>query len=549
MRRLLFAVTCLLACLGLSEAATYYVTPDGNNLNPCTLEAPCLTFNKPLPLMQPGDTLYIRGGEYLTSSSTNRFKSLVKSGTSWEAPITISAYPLPEGGYETVVIKPGVTAYTSIDLEGDQFKYIIFRGLILDGDYRVDRLIQLSQTGSMLQNNGTECGTASEATAPGPIIFEDMEVRKAAQMNINHGFWVHDIHYINMNVHSALTSHGGYLRGPRLLVKGGRWHHNPDGIGIQYYMNLAGIYPEYVALGCPLFEDGVFEDVEFDHNGSNGLWIGQGSKNAVARNVVSIKNGANGIHVGVKDATVLNSTLWGNVGKGLRIHSHDVTAMNNIVDRLEVASGLTNVVLDHNYVSTVDPGFVDAANDNFRLRNTATVIDAGLVLAEVPEDADGVARPQGLSHDIGAYEYDPPEVVKLVLPSAVTASTPNPGASYPLAELFNGVVNSSDDGFGKAGVSQLFVEFDFGQAHHFTQARLFGDTSGDWVSLSYVVFVRDNPADPWAFAATSPANTATWFDMPLDHDARYVRVEIYGPAAGTHARELELYGHPAVVYP
>ena len=41
---------------------------------------------------------------------------------------------------------------------------------------------------------------------------------------------------------------------------------------------------------------------------------------------------------------------------------------------------------------------------DFRLRYDSPAIDAGLPLAEVTEDADGVRRPRGAGYDIGAYE-------------------------------------------------------------------------------------------------------------------------------------------------
>jgi hypothetical protein len=343
----------------------------------------------------------------------------MKAGTSWDAPIHITARPLPEGGYVSAVVKPGTTAYAAIDLEGDKWRFIIFEGLIIDGELRAKRNIQLSQTGTMLQNNNTECGTASEDTAPGPIIFKSMEVKNAWDMNINHGFWVHDIHYIDMNVHSARDQHGGYLRGPRLLVKGGEWHHNMSGIGIQYYMNLAYHYPAYLTLGCPLFEDGVFDGVHFHHNGSNGVWIGQGSKNATVKNVLATNNGAAGIHLQNQYITADNNTAWGNTKPGMRIYSSNVTARNNLLDRIEVSPGLVNVVRENNLVGTTNPGFVDLVGGDFHLTQNSLAVGTGLELPGVEFDFDGIERPMGQSYDIGAFEFVP-DTTPPVAPTGVT---------------------------------------------------------------------------------------------------------------------------------
>ena len=52
----------------------------------------------------------------------------------------------------------------------------------------------------------------------------------------------------------------------------------------------------------------------------------------------------------------------------------------------------------------VDPMFVDAAGNNFDLQPDSPMIDAGIKLDEVVNDFRGTPRPQGRSHDIGAYE-------------------------------------------------------------------------------------------------------------------------------------------------
>lgn len=51
------------------------------------------------------------------------------------------------------------------------------------------------------------------------------------------------------------------------------------------------------------------------------------------------------------------------------------------------------------------PSFVNPAAVDFHLTSTSTAIDK--VSAGPAVDRDGVARPQGTSFDIGAYEYKP----------------------------------------------------------------------------------------------------------------------------------------------
>lgn len=51
--------------------------------------------------------------------------------------------------------------------------------------------------------------------------------------------------------------------------------------------------------------------------------------------------------------------------------------------------------------------FLDAAAHNYRLVEGSAPIDAGMELAEVTEDRDGVPRPYGDAYDIGAHEWNP----------------------------------------------------------------------------------------------------------------------------------------------
>ena len=57
----------------------------------------------------------------------------------------------------------------------------------------------------------------------------------------------------------------------------------------------------------------------------------------------------------------------------------------------------------------VNPNFMDFPGMDFRLKENSLLIDAGVNLSEVPEDYDGMSRPQGDSHDIGAFEHSPVE--------------------------------------------------------------------------------------------------------------------------------------------
>jgi MYXO-CTERM domain-containing protein len=51
--------------------------------------------------------------------------------------------------------------------------------------------------------------------------------------------------------------------------------------------------------------------------------------------------------------------------------------------------------------------FLDAAGGDYRLVEGSAPIDAGIAIAEVTEDRDGVPRPYGAAYDLGAHEWNP----------------------------------------------------------------------------------------------------------------------------------------------
>lgn len=65
--------------------SVYFVSPAGSDANPGTLSAPFMTLSKAVPLLNAGDTLYLRGGTYRETLTA------VHSGTISQ-PITIKAY-------------------------------------------------------------------------------------------------------------------------------------------------------------------------------------------------------------------------------------------------------------------------------------------------------------------------------------------------------------------------------------------------------------------------------------------------------------------------
>jgi hypothetical protein len=72
----------------------FYVATNGDDRNPGTVAQPFGTLKKAIGALKPGDTLFVRGGEYDTVNGlSNGPNSAIPSGSSWDQPVTIKAFP------------------------------------------------------------------------------------------------------------------------------------------------------------------------------------------------------------------------------------------------------------------------------------------------------------------------------------------------------------------------------------------------------------------------------------------------------------------------
>ncbi len=141
-----------------------------------------------------------------------------------------------------------------------------------------------------------------------------------------------------------------------------------------------------------------------------------------------------------------NNTLAGNICSSTatsgvfmepRATLSAVEMVNNIVwgGSPEGAQAAGNLALAYCLVEgwpgAVDPMFVAAELDDYRLLPGSPAIDAGSSVADVAMDADGRARPYGAGMDIGAYEYQGDAPTPRATPTPLFASTPTPTPPMP----------------------------------------------------------------------------------------------------------------------
>lgn len=134
---------------------------------------------------------------------------------------------------------------------------------------------------------------------------------------------------------------------------------------------------------------------------------------------------------GLDGLTVQSTTLGGDIGQAITDAGGDpqAPAFANVLflaDTVPAPADATpsNLAVD----GTV---FVDAAGHDYHLQMGSAPMDAGEALAEVTVDRDGVPRPVGAGHDIGAYEW---------------TDAPPPGGSTG-----DGLDDGSGDGQGSSG--------------------------------------------------------------------------------------------------
>ena len=136
--RVTFITVFILTVLNSSFASQYFVAPDGDDSNPGTIDQPVESIQQAQTFVNPGDTVYIRGGLYnvredqISSVQQNLFACisyLDKSGTS-DQTIKYWTYPGEQPVFDFSAIKPANQRVVGIWMAGS---YIHLKGLEMTG--------------------------------------------------------------------------------------------------------------------------------------------------------------------------------------------------------------------------------------------------------------------------------------------------------------------------------------------------------------------------------------------------------------------------------
>jgi hypothetical protein len=439
--RVTLLVSLLLAWTNLANAADYFVANNGSDGRSCSqaqsISAPKQSINNALGCLSAGDTLQVRGGYY------SEFISRVPSGTSWGNVVRIKAY-----NSETVWLNPSGSPYVVYLARNEQ--YIEFDGLNLDNRNLQGGAIRIE---SWANGNPHHIRFKNAEIVGGPngIANEFLNGPQAISATASVPGLIGGNEFINLTIHGGGDSgdfyYGFYINSPDNLIDGCNIY-DVAGAGIQIYSSYG------TESNGNVIRNNTIHDIT--RSGDWRAWgviVANGNGNTLYNNVIygiglaGYGNAGISLQAGT-NTNVYNNTLYGSVAGGIYVGQvSQARVINNIIYRnsggnyINYGSGTQE---SNNMTS--DPGFLNAAGGDFRLRSGAAAIDQGVYLGDVRVDKAGVSRPRGSAYDIGAYEYDsggssspPPE----------PAPAPPPGGGTPPAS------GSSPDGTRVPGSSQI----------------------------------------------------------------------------------------------
>lgn len=384
------------------DGNTYIVDKNkagANDNNVGSEAAPFLTLPKGVSVLQPGDTLFVKNGDYSPYGSSTHNLHIQKTGLSdnW---ILIAAYP----GH-----KPKINVNTNNGVQIFSSSYLQFQGFEISG---------------VFGGSGNCIGAFGN---PGNKF----------------------VRIVNNEIHDCGGNGIAVGNADQLLIANNRLWHNAHGlsyaggsIAISSPQNQAS--GMNTAYGTVIAANVIYENVNANANGIFLNWFGSSYvKRALIVNNVVYGNDGRCVHTFKSSrADIMFNTCLNNV-KATSLSSNfgeisavstgsDIRVYNNIIRGVSAVYGITyhwgstgeavnnllygstSVNADGNYFAqnvVADPKFVNdglsGSGLNLNLQTGSSAINAGnMSLGEqsIAVDIDGDARPTGGGYDLGAYE-------------------------------------------------------------------------------------------------------------------------------------------------
>lgn len=397
------ALLLLISCQCVS-AATYYISPSGNDANPGTSAQPYRTIARGVAQAVAGDTVIVGDGTYGNEGH-------ISDGS---------------GGYN------GYAAPVTISTTGTSSAWITLKA----------------------QNKGQailDCGTTSTALGCDKYIY----------LNPTAAYWSIQDFVIMRGAFGGIGSDSGssHIRITGCLIENIGYWNNPTQIG-ESGIGFSSTSTDWWIEGNVIHDVGRIAAVNLDHGiyaeGNNATVINNIFYNMPHGWAIQLGNGAGSWLIANNTFAFPNQTQGG--GHIMLWNTNtNITIRNNIFSNplssqsyaiAQYTSTLSGCSVDHNLIYGAagvmpsaaactlsnnligsNPGFTNVASlpYDFHVAAGGPGVDAGMTVSSVTLDMDQTPRPQGAAYDLGAYEFHTaaptPPSISGVFTSAITSSS------------------------------------------------------------------------------------------------------------------------------
>jgi parallel beta-helix repeat protein len=415
----------------LQKPTVFYVSKNGSDQNPGSIDQPWKTIQKAANTLVAGDTVYIRGGTY------NERVNLVNRNNGANSYITFVNYP----GESVILNGNGIAIQYGFGLfHIEKSSFIRVSGLQVQ--YSNGAGIYVGYSNNIKVDNNRTYDTVKSGIgiwASKNVVVDNNDIALAcnahpnylaSEENISIAAGSSNVEVKNNYVHQAANIPDGYAGGEGINVKDGAHdvniHHNI----VHLDERTDGKPSNRLAFGLDAWKNETY-NIRFYNNIAYNNRVGfviESEAGATARDIYVFNNIAYNNGTGYlipnwaqnetslkKNIYFINNTSYKNT-TGINVNSvkiENIIIRNNIFwqDAIPIRIGSTvnqsQIISEYNLIN-IDPKFINAAGGDFRLLSSSPAIDLGSSINAPNTDFAGNPRPQGTGFDIGAYEYISP---------------------------------------------------------------------------------------------------------------------------------------------
>ncbi|MCP4347739.1 MAG: DUF1565 domain-containing protein [Desulfobacterales bacterium] len=419
-------------------AKDIYVSQSGSDSDSGTFDQPFKTVTKGLSTTEPGDTVYIRQGNY------DEFISFPVAGTASNR-ITLKAYN-----------KESVTVTQSGQVIQIDQPYITVEDIVFDGDWGEGDTVKLKDKANYCILKGLEVKNSMRDTVdldtPEGVLIEDCIIHDAILFKDGDRDDAHGIVTGGVKDLTIRNTEIYYVSGDTLQFQYGGWDNITVENCVLWNAPLPsarggapkGVYPGENAVDTKHYTDSGRGRLFIKDTVAYG-WRSDYINNASAFNIKqSVEVDFDGVTVydseiafrlrGAADSrggalvTLKNAVIYDS-DKAVRyeddienLHVYNATFGRELAEQFESAGGhgsgfqVKNCLFlsgskpdeasDDSNMAVDTSAFVNSSSDDYHLATGSPAIDKGVTIAEVTADRDGLTRPAGDAYDIGAYESE-----------------------------------------------------------------------------------------------------------------------------------------------